>query len=83
MSLKQDAKPPTIDSHLLWVDELHDQSLTRRDEAGIYKVWKNNFKGYSGEFDEETLEEVRQNEDVRTSPLFCYIFVSDYLGCCC
>ena len=27
-------------------------------------VWKGNFKGYSGEFDEDTVAEIEENEDV-------------------
>jgi oryzin len=64
ISLNQDTEPPSVDSHVTWVKDLHLRSLTRRDEKGINKVWKGNFKGYSGEFDEGTLDEIRQSDDV-------------------
>lgn len=80
ISLKQDAEPPTVESHLSWVRGLHDQSLDRRRKNGIDKVWKDSFKGYSGGFDEGTLEEIRQRDDVRGPSSFSHIQSSDVLG---
>ena len=64
ITLKEDADPPAIDSHVKWVTKIHARSLSRRDTGGVNKVWKNNFKGYSGDFDQATVEEILRSEDV-------------------
>lgn len=71
VSLKQSSETSSIDSHIAWVKDTHDQSLARRDEKGVNKVWRDSFRGYSGEFDEDTLNEIRQSDDVCTAPLPC------------
>lgn len=60
VSFKQDIRASGIDSHLSWVRGLYGEY----NENAIEKVWKDNFKGYSGHFDEETIEEIRQRNDV-------------------
>lgn len=54
----------TVESHITWVNGVHSRSLSKRDGRGVNRVWKNNFKGYSGEFDEATVGEILQSEDV-------------------
>jgi len=45
------------------VNNVH-RRLSKRDEKGVNKVWRKNFKGYSGEFGKETIDEILQSEDV-------------------
>ncbi|SPO03721.1 related to Alkaline protease 1 [Cephalotrichum gorgonifer] len=61
ITLKSDVA--SVESHVSWAANLHTQSIQRRG-AGVDKVWSKNFKGYSGQFDEQTIEEIRSNEDV-------------------
>ncbi|VUC22847.1 unnamed protein product [Clonostachys rosea] len=62
--LKNNANASDVSSHISWVRSVHERSLTRREETGVDKVWNNNFKGYSGEFDQETVKEIEENDDV-------------------
>lgn len=53
-------------SHLSWVRDVHGRSLGKRDTAGVGKSYQiEDFSAYAGEFDEATLEEIRNNPDVR------------------
>lgn len=38
----------------------------RKKHRGVEKVWKGNFKGYSGEFDKDTIAEIAKSRDVST-----------------
>lgn len=62
--LKPDVKVSEMNTHMTWVTDVHSRSITRRDSKGIDKVWEDNFKGYSGEFDDKTLEEIAQSDEV-------------------
>ncbi|KAK8058489.1 hypothetical protein PG994_008937 [Apiospora phragmitis] len=62
VSLKNGAN---AESHLSWVNSVHKRSLSKRDTHGIEKTYKiEDFEAYAGEFDEATLEEIRNNPDV-------------------
>ncbi len=54
-----------FDSHLSWVNEVHKRSLSRRDLGGVEKEYHiGSFEAYSGEFDEETIAEIKNNPEV-------------------
>jgi oryzin len=55
---------PQAAAHVTWARSVHARSLRRRDEQGVEKVWTDNFKGYSGEFDPETVAEIAQSDEV-------------------
>ncbi|KAK8065868.1 hypothetical protein PG997_012615 [Apiospora hydei] len=62
VSLKNGAN---AESHLSWVNSVHKRSLSKRSTVGIEKTYKvNDFEAYAGEFDEATLEVIRNNPDV-------------------
>lgn len=57
-----------VESHLGWVKDVHARSLGRRDLAGVEKTFNiSDFNGYSGAFDDATIEEIKANDAV--SPL--------------
>lgn len=64
ITLKPKIVEVQIESHLSWVEHVHKRSLHRRDENGVEKIWSDNFKGYSGEFDKETIKEIKASDDV-------------------
>ncbi|KAF6806777.1 Alkaline protease 1-like protein 3 [Colletotrichum sojae] len=65
VTLKSSISSRDVDSHLTWVDAVHKRSLGRRDTAGVDKKYNiGKFNGYSGQFDEATLEELKSNPDV-------------------
>lgn len=57
-------------SHLTWVSDIHARSLARRQEddattSGIEKEYDiDSFKGYAGEFDQATIDEIKNSDDV-------------------
>ena len=54
-----------FESHLSWVTEVHKRSLNRRDFVGVDKEYHiGSFEAYSGQFDEETIAEIKNNPDV-------------------
>ena len=67
VTLKEDLQ--NVDSHISWVDGIHRRGLARR-AGGVDKVWSKSFKGYSGKFDEITLEDIRNNTEVSAALLF-------------
>ena len=68
VTLKKDLISPQVDSHVSWVTNIHRRGLERR-AGGIDKVWSKSFKGYSGQFDEQTLKDIRASAEVRSRPL--------------
>lgn len=61
ITLKKDV---TVDSHITWASSVHSRSVSKRG-SGVDRVWSKHFKGYSGQFDEQTIEEIKSNEDVQ------------------
>lgn len=54
-----------VESHLGWVKDVHARSLGRRDLAGVEKTFNiSDFNGYSGSFDDATIEEIKANDAV-------------------
>lgn len=64
VTLKPGVMAPQAAAHVTWARSVHARSLRRRDEQGVEKVWTDNFKGYSGEFDPETVAEIAQSDEV-------------------
>ncbi|KAJ3525680.1 hypothetical protein NM208_g11533 [Fusarium decemcellulare] len=64
ITLKPTVVEEKIEDHLHWVDGIHSRSLHRRDEEGVDKIWNTTFKGYSGEFDKETIKEIKDSDEV-------------------
>ncbi|KAF7541746.1 hypothetical protein G7Z17_g11882 [Cylindrodendrum hubeiense] len=65
--MKPEVATPSLNEHLGWVDDIHKRSLNRRagsSETGVDKVWKDNFKGYSGEFASDTIKEINNSDEV-------------------
>ncbi|KAF0319574.1 alkaline serine protease alp1 [Colletotrichum asianum] len=63
--------PNTVDvdfeHHLQWVEAVHARSLMRRNTAGVEKTFEfGGFRAYAGEFDHETLEQIKQDKNVVT-----------------
>lgn len=64
--LKDDITTEGAESHLSWVNSVHKRSADGDDFAGVEKKYDfSGFRGYSGKFDDATLEEIRNNPDVR------------------
>lgn len=62
-----------FDLHMNWVRDIHARSVRKRAagksineavKAGVDKVWFDNFKGYSGEFDDETIATIAKSNTV-------------------
>lgn len=54
-----------VESHLGWVKDVHARSLGRRDLSGVEKTFNiSDFNGYSGSFDDATIEEIKANDAV-------------------
>ncbi|KAL6866366.1 hypothetical protein ACO1O0_002474 [Amphichorda felina] len=63
VTLKEDVAD--FKSHVAWVGDVHKRSLSRRDTSGIEKEFHiKNFNAYVGEFDEATIEEIKNSPDV-------------------
>ncbi|KAJ4863521.1 subtilase family domain-containing protein [Trichoderma breve] len=63
VTLKEGASIDT-DSHLTWVNDLHRRSLTKRNTAGVEKTYNiHTWNAYAGEFDEETIEQIKASPD--------------------
>jgi oryzin len=58
-------KENAFENHLTWVNDVHARSLKRRDLTGVDKEFHiGSFNAYSGEFDEDTIAEIKNNPDV-------------------
>ena len=66
VTLKEGISTEAVDSHLSWVSDVHKRSLSKRNTVGIEKTYGvgKHFNGYAGEFDESTLDEIKNNPDV-------------------
>ncbi|KOS20623.1 Alkaline proteinase [Escovopsis weberi] len=64
VTLKGDASSK-IQSHLSWVGGIHTESLAKRNTAGVEKTYNiADWNAYAGEFDEETIEQIKASPDV-------------------
>lgn len=65
ITLKSDATASDIDSHLSWVSDVHRRSLHKRQTAGIENTYNiSSWNAYAGEFDDETIEKIKENPEV-------------------
>lgn len=65
----KDGASVDADSHLTWVKDLHRRSLGKRSTAGVEKTYNiDTWNAYAGEFDEETVEQIKANPDVSIHP---------------
>ncbi|KAI2469826.1 alkaline proteinase [Annulohypoxylon bovei var. microspora] len=65
VTLKQGISSEDFKSHLNWARDVHARSLNKRDTTGVSHEYQiNTFNAYAGEFDEETLEQLKNNPDV-------------------
>jgi hypothetical protein len=70
VTLKSEA---STESHLEWVSDVHSRSLTKRDTVGVEQTYNiSSWHAYAGEFDDATLEEIKNNPDV-SFPLFFWL----------
>ncbi|EEP76471.1 proteinase T [Uncinocarpus reesii 1704] len=65
--MKDGVSSQDFDSHRNWVTQLHHERLARRGSTnvgGMRHTYKTTLKGYSGTFDEETIQEIANRDDV-------------------
>lgn len=62
VTFKNGVDASSIESHIATVKE---RGIARRGLDGIDKIWSKAFKGYSGDFDSATLDELLSDDDVR------------------
>lgn len=66
--LKEGISPEDFESHQSWAQNMHKTRLGRRDDTTLQGVHQSftlgNMCGYHGTFDEATLAEIKQSEDV-------------------
>lgn len=71
VKLKDGIDAAQIESHHQWATDLHTRSISRRADSaakGIEKTYKiSNFNAYAGSFDETTIEEIKNSDDVSES----------------
>ncbi|RSM14905.1 hypothetical protein CEP52_001074 [Fusarium oligoseptatum] len=65
VTLKKDSDVTTVESHLHWVEDVHRRSLSKRSTIGIQSTYNvTNWHGYFGEFDEDTIKEIKASPEV-------------------
>ncbi|RDA84078.1 putative subtilisin-like protease [Ophiocordyceps camponoti-leonardi (nom. inval.)] len=68
ITLRQSLPEARVEAHLRWVDDTHQtNTLARRDTdlAGLQAVFNvGEFRGYGGDFDEDTINEIRSHPEV-------------------
>lgn len=65
ITLKDSASSADVESHLNWVSSVHARSLSKRDTAGVEKTYNiNSWNAYAGEFDDDTIAEIKASADV-------------------
>lgn len=65
VTLKQKLDEKKVEQHIDWVDGIHNGSVFRRTEDGVKLVWnETTYKGYSGDFDKQTIKEIKKSKDV-------------------
>ncbi|KAI3572361.1 peptidase S8/S53 domain-containing protein [Fusarium oxysporum f. sp. albedinis] len=65
VTLKSDATESKVSAHLNWVSDVHRRSLSKRDTTGVEKKFNiKNWNAYSGEFDKETIDEIKKSPEV-------------------
>jgi len=74
ITLKNGLSARHVDSHLDWVDGVHRRSGNGTAAtslfAGIRQTYtRTQWHGYAGEFDDQTIDEIRANPDVSLRPV--------------
>lgn len=65
ITLKGDATVSDVSSHLNWVSDVHRRNLGKRDTAGVEQTYNiSTWNAYAGEFDEDTIQQIRENPEV-------------------
>lgn len=65
VTLKPGVPVSAVKTHLNWVRDVHSRSLSRRDASGIDQIYSiKDFNGYAGSFDEATISQIRNSDDV-------------------
>ncbi|RSM14798.1 Alkaline proteinase [Fusarium ambrosium] len=65
VTLKPEASDSKISAHLNWVGDVHRRSLSKRDTAGVEETYNiSNWNAYAGEFDDATIEEIKNSPEV-------------------
>ncbi|KAI1758670.1 alkaline proteinase [Hypoxylon sp. FL1150] len=65
VTLKEGITTEDFKSHVNWARDVHARSLNKRDTTGVSHEYQiHTFNAYAGEFDEETLEQIKSNPDV-------------------
>ncbi|KAI0843925.1 alkaline proteinase [Daldinia vernicosa] len=65
VTLKEGVTSDDFKSHVNWARSVHARSLNKRDTVGVeheYQIAK--FNAYAGEFDAETIEQIKSHPDV-------------------
>ncbi|PKS12601.1 hypothetical protein jhhlp_000809 [Lomentospora prolificans] len=65
VTLKEDLTDEVATTHMSWVQNVHKRSLSKRDFRGVEKQYHiGGFRGYAGQFDDATIEEIKKNPEV-------------------
>jgi oryzin len=65
VTLRQGLSSRDLDSHFDWVSGVHARSPHRRSTTGVDKTFQiHSFAAYAGEFDKDTLEQIKSSHDV-------------------
>lgn len=70
VALKPESSPAQVREHASWVQGVHARNLRKRQSpgetaAGVERTFSfDGFRGYSGSFDEETVEDIKRSKDV-------------------
>jgi oryzin len=91
VTLKESAD---VKSHLIWAKDVHSRSLGRRELSGVEKTFNiNDFNGYSGSFDDATIEQIKASDavspincpisDAQLEMIVCFRFSDKLPGRCC
>ncbi|KAK7431257.1 hypothetical protein QQZ08_002298 [Neonectria magnoliae] len=68
VTLKSDLGTDDLEDHLTWVEQVHKRSIVKRDTdaKGVEITYDGDygFHGYAGSFDDDTIEEIKNNPEV-------------------
>ncbi|KAK1499055.1 subtilase [Colletotrichum cuscutae] len=65
ITLKSSVGSQGLTSHLSWVNDVHSRSLDKRQFTGAERTYSfNSFQGYSGKFDDATIEAIKASPEV-------------------
>ncbi|KAK1594624.1 subtilase [Colletotrichum navitas] len=65
ITLKNTVGVEGLTSHLSWINDVHSRSLDKRQFSGAERTFSfNSFQGYSGKFDDATIEIIKSSPEV-------------------